>query len=158
MSILNILFRSSFAVAAQSGGGKSKSAVAFYASLSHDIHSFHDNQILCYDKVWLNYGNGFNGTNGMFYPPVDGMYSFYIKTQVRENCELQLDIVRSDNLKKVSVYAHGESNYQGSGAGQLVVHLTRGQTVWVRAPRAANANNLMGNHWNIFTGFLIQEM
>lgn len=71
--------------------------------------------------------------------------------------ELSVDIVVDGNLK-VSAYSHGDGKFHGSGSASLVAQLKRGQIVWVRAPDPRHASHMGGNNWNIFTGYLIQEM
>lgn len=147
--------RSSFAAAAQSGGTSNK-AIAFYASITHDIASFPIQVVLKYDKVWLNEGNAYNSADGKFRVPVDGLYHFYIKTQVRPDSELNLDIAR-DGKRIVSAFSYGDATFYGSGAASVVLHATKGQVIYVRT-RLNNSAHLYGNNWNIFTGYLIQEM
>ena len=55
-------------------GGETQ--IAFTAYLDHDLNNLGTDQVLPFNKVLLNDGQGYNNYTGTFVAPVSGVYSF----------------------------------------------------------------------------------
>lgn len=58
--------------------------VAFHAKLKNPISSLSPNQIIKYDDVITNIGEGYDRTTGKFTAPMDGVYSFFLDLHDKE--------------------------------------------------------------------------
>jgi hypothetical protein len=125
---------------------------AFSASRSKS-KSLGPGEIILFDKVWTNVGNGYNPNTGKFTAPKSGLYQIS-------------GTVMSTSGKNVAVYLFKNdkqtvSLYTGSGYAtatvNIVLKLQKGETVYMKNH---NSNHIIYSDvsvYCVFSGFLISE-
>jgi hypothetical protein len=102
--------------------------------------------------VKFNHGQGYNWETGKFTAPIGGLYFFIADTgawDANDGAVHRL-MVDSDFISWGYSYGKGYPNVQVSSAPG-VVHLAKGQTVWVWA----DGSNYVRDESAVFCGFLI---
>ena len=94
--------------------------VGFSAGLSKMVKT-NDTDLIVYDRVFLNMGNGYDSTTGVFTCPNAGTYAFLVHGVSTATSQLNLDIYRNNNYT-VSVFAHIHNGY-ASGHQSIVLQL-----------------------------------
>ncbi|XP_062618119.1 complement C1q-like protein 2 [Saccostrea cucullata] len=115
---------------ASSSPPSSQDHVAFYArmSITEKVPSGH--HILVFDNVVTNFGNGYNGVDGIFTAPKDGVYVFIWVIRLHEaQHSTQLMI---NNVEYGSTHLRAMNNDDGSVSGNVVAHVNKGDVVFVR--------------------------
>ncbi|XP_062585248.1 complement C1q-like protein 4 [Saccostrea cucullata] len=102
--------------------------VAFHAKLTKAINRIRGNEIIKYDDVIANVGNGYSPSTGIFTAPIE-TYIFF-----------QLDMTKNGAIAYISgivdgkllVYSaiHGQSAEYQSSTAHLVVPLKKGNKFW----------------------------
>ncbi|XP_021354625.1 cerebellin-1-like [Mizuhopecten yessoensis] len=136
-----------------SGNGAELSNVGFSASLSTTT-ALGDSQIVVFDTVVTNDGNGYDTRHGHFTAPVAGLYAFSVTVMCYgDESEIHAAIVR-DGQKIGVVFANG--NHFDNGSKLVVVRLQAGQMVWVEHTYDPSGNKINGAGYSSFSGFLIR--
>jgi hypothetical protein len=126
--------------------------VAFYARMSSTT-TFHNLQTLVFSKVITNAGSGYNAHDGVFTAPLDGVYGFIWVARSRA-AELHL-LVNSDDIGS----SHPSSNADESISGNVIVHINRGDLVFLRASAIGHVGGrvISDEHGaSTFSGWLIR--
>ncbi|XP_062616330.1 complement C1q-like protein 4 isoform X1 [Saccostrea cucullata] len=126
--------------------------VGFSAGLTHMLTT-NDTDLIPYDRVFLNLGNGYDSSTGVFTCPNAGTYSFLVYGVSTATSQLNLDIYQNSNYT-VSVFAHVRNGY-ASGHQTVVLQLDEQDTVFVQA---RGVNSMFGAHnevYSTFSGFMI---
>ncbi|XP_069109618.1 cerebellin-1-like isoform X2 [Argopecten irradians] len=127
--------------------------IGFSASLSTST-ALGDHQIIVFDTVVSNDGNGYDSRHGHFTAPVTGLYAFSVTAMCYgSETELHISIVK-DGQKIGVAFANG--NHYDNGSKLVVVPLQEGQMVWVEHFGDPSGNKIYGNTYSTFSGFLIQ--
>ncbi|XP_052722485.1 complement C1q-like protein 4 isoform X1 [Crassostrea angulata] len=126
--------------------------VGFSAGLTKMLKT-NDTDLIVYDRVFLNMGNGYDSSTGVFTCPNAGTYAFLVHGVSTATSQLNLDIYRNNNYT-VSVFAHVNNGY-ASGHQSIILQLDQQDTVFVQA-RGVSA--LYGQHnevYSTFSGFMV---
>uniref|UniRef100_A0A8W8K708 C1q domain-containing protein n=1 Tax=Magallana gigas TaxID=29159 RepID=A0A8W8K708_MAGGI len=126
------------------------SQVAFYAYMSHDLHSPSTGHVLVFDVVETNVGSGYNHYNGVFTAPSQGPYVFswtvvswfnsYVYSELRvNNRPLGKIITNSQDIHDEHI-----------GSGVVVAVLNPGDVVRVRV---AGSSGTLASTDRIYTSF-----
>ncbi|XP_053374972.1 cerebellin-3-like [Mercenaria mercenaria] len=127
--------------------------IAFTAYLSTHATHLSNAQIIPFDKVELNEGQGFNTNTHIFTCPVTGIYTFQTATTSTLNGALHAEIVKEGN-QLVQAHAEPGGNYN-QGFNSIITKCDKGEKVWVRIDRYGNAVN--SDKFTTFSGFLLWE-
>ncbi|XP_069120452.1 cerebellin-1-like isoform X2 [Argopecten irradians] len=112
-----------------------------------------DHQIILFDTVVTNDGNGYDPRNGQFTAPVTGLYAFSVTVMCVGNESTLHVAIMKDGQRIGRVYANGNSFDNGSKF--VVVQLDAGQMVWVEHEFDPSGYKIYGNGYSAFSGFLI---
>ncbi|XP_048774716.1 complement C1q tumor necrosis factor-related protein 1-like isoform X2 [Ostrea edulis] len=126
--------------------------VGFSAGLTSMVNT-NDTDLIVYDRVFLNMGNGYNSNTGVFTCPNAGTYAFLVHGVSTATSQLNLDLYRNNNYT-VSVFAHARNGY-ASGHQSIVLQLDEQDMVFVQG---RGVNSLYGaNHevYSTFSGYLV---
>ncbi|XP_005112559.2 complement C1q-like protein 4 [Aplysia californica] len=97
--------------------------IAFSAGLTTMLNvSTHVN--VTYDRVFLNTGNGYDSSSGIFTAPYDGVYMFIYHGLAETNGTLWLDLYKNGDYKS-SAYAHITAQY-AAASNAMVLELKKG--------------------------------
>ncbi|XP_061188178.1 complement C1q-like protein 4 [Saccostrea echinata] len=137
----------------------SQDFVAFYArmSVTEKVPSGH--HILVFDNVVTNIGHGYNGVDGIFTAPKDGVYVFIWVIRLYEaQHSTQLMI---NNVEYGSTHLRAMNNDDGSVSGNVVAHVNKGDVVFVRVyPYSGyiGSGNIISNEHGkpSFSGWFLQ--
>ncbi|VDI04908.1 Hypothetical predicted protein [Mytilus galloprovincialis] len=100
--------------------------IAFSAALAHTVNLSQD-QLVEYDKILTNIGNGFDSRHSHFIAPVKGVYIFSACGFSQGSFASHLDIVK--NGKAIGyLYTHADN----MGTQVVVSILEQGDMVWVK--------------------------
>ncbi|XP_033749278.1 uncharacterized protein LOC117333966 [Pecten maximus] len=128
-----------------------KRCLLFHARLQNAIYPIGTNQIIAYEDVVTNVGNGYDSFTGLFRAPVGGAYEFIATMWSSDGNFLEFEMVRN------SVYfCYGRASQSNQTIGSCVsmVELSAGDRVWGRhlSGRSTYAN---GQEYPSFAGHLI---
>ncbi|KAL4226311.1 Complement C1q-like protein 3 [Mactra antiquata] len=124
--------------------------IAFYAHIgSHHVV----NQIIIYDNVVTNVGNGYNGSLGAFTAPVEGIYVFSSTLVAHGHQNIHTSFYRNSN-RISSMFASGVESNTDTSSATIVLQLSKGDVVTVRSNDADVSIN--GYTYSSFTGFLFK--
>ncbi|XP_062569629.1 complement C1q-like protein 4 [Saccostrea cucullata] len=104
--------------------------IAFYARMSVTEKAPGGHHILVFDNVVTNVGHGYNGVDGIFTAPKDGLYVFIWVIRLYEaQHSSQLMI---NNVEHGSTYLRSIHNDDQSVSGNVVAQVNKGDVVFVR--------------------------
>ncbi|CAC5406969.1 C1QL [Mytilus coruscus] len=123
---------------------------AFTASMRTDS-TLHSNEIIKFDQVWLNMGNGYNPTTGVFTVPRNGLYfvSSTVMSTVRHNLHC---LLWKNNQITLGLF---RLNYS-SGTLHSAMPLKKGKIIYIKHDRGAE-ETMLGRHYSMFSAYLINE-
>ncbi|XP_069110171.1 complement C1q-like protein 4 [Argopecten irradians] len=126
--------------------------VGFHVSLSTTT-ALGEHQIVVFDTIVTNYGNGYDSRHGHFTAPVSGLYAFAITILSNKNeSSIHAAIIRDGHIVGV---AFGNGYEYDSATKLVVLRLQAGQMVWVEHYLDRPGYQLYGNNESTFSGFLI---
>lgn len=85
-------------------------------------------QIIPFERLYINVGNGYDFNFGLFQAPVSGYYQFLLTSQASSYYMVNLEMVKNGNML---CRAHA-ATYRQEGYCVAMVHLNKGDDVWVR--------------------------
>ncbi|XP_069120450.1 cerebellin-3-like [Argopecten irradians] len=112
------------------------------------------NQIIVFDTVVSNDGNGYDPHQGHFTAPITGLYAFSV-TVMCYGSESYLHVAIIKDGHQIGV-AFANGNNSDNGSKLVVVPLQQGQSVWVEHALDPSGYRIHGNAYSSFSGFLIQ--
>ena len=132
--------------------------VAFTAVISKEgLTGLGPGEILIFDKVITNLGNGYHGNSGIFEAPVSGLYVFNMDIMVRGGQRQYTQFV-VNGRHLMSNYAKAtEAKHYASSSRTLTISLTTGDKVWIQTPNAPSHGDgvVHGNGFSTFSGWLL---
>ncbi|XP_071156001.1 uncharacterized protein [Mytilus edulis] len=133
--------------------------VAFAVQLTKEITKLGTHQIIEYDKVLLNDGNGYDVRHGHFTAPIKGVYLLSVIVYTDRHNDIHLDLVKNGQLI-TSVYANGATD-NASSTIVFPILLQQGDMVWLRTHQGDEGKVLVGVSQfmlNAFTGALLYAL
>lgn len=129
--------------------------VAFQVRLSKDQVTYSSGETLVYADVRTNIGGSYNSNTGHFTAPVSGVYVFFVNCMVADTLYEEVSI-QLDGSRFAACLSHRPVSKEWDfGGTQVVMHLNRGQEIWVSHP--FNFNMIVrGGEWQMFSGFLLR--
>ncbi|XP_071122932.1 collagen alpha-1(X) chain-like [Mytilus edulis] len=146
--LLNLLCKSRKLT--QIAGLTRKTIPAFTASLTTQ-KALAAGEVIKFDKVWLNTGDIYSPSTGMFTVPIDGLYLV----------SSSLMSVQGKHLH-CHMWKNGQSNVGAFGTGwsqgtlNAVMDLTKGDTLSMRHGNSSG-EVVYGEHWSMFSAYLISK-
>nr|KAG5703151.1 hypothetical protein BaRGS_027316 [Batillaria attramentaria] len=112
-----------------------------------------DHDVLKFDNVVINYGNGYNSSTGKFTAPVTGIYEMSVHFEEAQGQYVYVNLMTEAG--KVSYSVAGDPNWQNSASFTVLVFLNQGQTTWVERDAGSRSYVLNGLR-SSFSGFLVR--
>jgi len=129
--------------------------VAFQAANASPQSSIGANQNILFEKVTLNFGNGFHSQSGIFIVPVNGIYVISVTTlHVEQSIDFHGAIVHQGNVVAV-LNGHHRTSDQASQT--VLIQANIGEEIWVKNVGVSD-QYIYGDLFSTFSGFLIWEM
>ncbi|XP_022082647.1 uncharacterized protein LOC110974963 [Acanthaster planci] len=135
------------------GDSSMQSAVAFTAYRTLPLNG-NKGDILIFDNIMINFGDGYDSQSGVFTCFVPGVYFFTVSiqqdqkrpfVQLKKNEELIFSIFDSDS----------GTNHQSSNSA--AVHLAAGDTLWLEFGGNESGIHSNSDKYSLFSGFLISR-
>lgn len=114
------------------------------------------NEVVKFDKVWTNIGNGYDSSSGVFTAPRGGVYQFSCSAMTASNKTLRLHLMKNDQ-RTVGLYP-GQSGHN-MGTLSMVLQLKKGDRVYMKHPTSGE-NSLYsesGSNFSMFSGYFISQ-
>jgi len=106
--------------------------VAFCAYLDHVLDGLNPGEVIIYNQVLLNEGNGFNTATGTFTVPVSGVYMFTFFFDVfRNRAELRLVVDSVNQVGSEAGHNNDTDLFDTVGGNTAIIRVSQGQSVWV---------------------------
>ncbi|XP_071180303.1 complement C1q-like protein 4 [Mytilus edulis] len=123
---------------------------AFTASLT-TTKPIHSNEVVKFDKVWLNMENAYNPITGVFTAPRNGLY--FVSSTVRATHSSRLHChLWKNNQSTLSLFG---TNYS-TGTINSVMPLKKGDIIYIKKDKRAG-ETILGGHYSMFSAYLINE-
>ncbi|KAK3082621.1 hypothetical protein FSP39_000641, partial [Pinctada imbricata] len=136
------------------------SAVAFSAGITRTTQLNHS-EILVYDRIFTNIGSGYDSSTGRFKCPNSGIYVFQMHSVSNQGKHVWTELYHN-GYYICSMYGHASGDY-ASGGNSVVLHLSRGDEVFVQAVSANQgaSTNIYGatdEVYSTFSGYLVSPV
>ncbi|XP_078320305.1 uncharacterized protein LOC111114058 isoform X2 [Crassostrea virginica] len=126
--------------------------VGFTALRHQDPVVVHTNAIIIFETSITNAGSAYNPLSGIFRAPANGLYVFFFDIECAKNTgDTHVELVRDGAQTGIQAYCHGTGDFDNSST-LGVLHLSAGDTVWVRLFQGDYIN--FGGK-TLFSGFLL---
>ncbi|XP_055999789.1 complement C1q subcomponent subunit B-like [Ostrea edulis] len=145
-----ILFCAAMGLISGVRGGK----VAFTAILSKQT-TVGAHAVVKYDHVLTNWGGAYQPTTGVFTAPYNGLYSISCSLMSRASNSVHVGITK--NGKKMSIVFSNANTYP-LASQTLQLLLNKGDKIWIQNRNGGNAKFHDHGSYNVFSGFLINEL
>jgi len=135
-------------------GGKNE-IPAFGASFTKNVN-LANNEVVKFDKVWTNIGNGYDSSSGVFTAPRGGVYQFSCSAMAYFGKTLRLHLMKNDQ-QTVSLYPGNVGHNMGTLS--MVLELKKGDRVYIKHP-ASGGNSFYsesGSNFSMFSGYFISQ-
>ena len=123
--------------------------VAFFVRLRNRITNHHTSTIMVFDDVQLNTGSAYDPHIGTFTTPLEGVYKFDLV--LSSDVENGHGEMMHNGVRVLDVYADKTNQrYYGRGSGAIIVHMAKGDKVWIQH---TDTGNTVINGEMIYTAF-----
>ncbi|KAL3882728.1 hypothetical protein ACJMK2_029040 [Sinanodonta woodiana] len=126
--------------------------IAFCATIANlnGLGPIHAREIVLFDTVLLNEGNGFNKQTGVFTCPLSGIYFFTGSVLTLHEHQLGVHLIVNGETKG-NAYADGVTLFD-QGSISSIVRCEAGQNVWISV---YYGSYIHGDYFTSFSGFLL---
>ncbi|KAK3093600.1 hypothetical protein FSP39_017952 [Pinctada imbricata] len=107
-------------------GSSTDEEVAFSVGLTHTMSGTK----LIFDRIFINIGNGYHETTGVFNAPKSGIYVFYYYALSTQNKVIYVDLYHNYHYVN-SLYGHISNGY-ANGGNAATLELMSGDTVYIK--------------------------
>ncbi|XP_045206516.2 uncharacterized protein LOC123558704 [Mercenaria mercenaria] len=132
-------------------------AVSFSVYLSHLLNHLGEKQVVKFDRVITNNGNGYNTHTGVFTVPVTGTYVFIFYVSSSDS-SVEFNLMADDSLRASGIARPNDFSQDKDvqGGGTVILHLNQGVSVWIQNTYAESIVFSTDTHrWVTFSGFLL---
>lgn len=128
--------------------------IAFHSTLTKTYNPMSPHQVIPFETSYTNVGNGYDTYFGLFQAPVSGYYQFVLTSQAHPSSSymVNLEMVRNGNM----LCRTHAATYGQEGFCVAMVHLNKGDDVWVRHYDGQGTYLYYGNYVPSFSGHLIK--
>ena len=109
--------------------------------------------VVTFDDVRVNRGQGYNPSTGVFTAPRKGLYHFSCVIMAHSSHHVHYQLNKND-----AVYINGYSNKSGHATSTIsdVIEMKKGDRVFIKH-RNSNSEEITGSHHSTFSGYFLQE-
>ncbi|CAC5397457.1 unnamed protein product [Mytilus coruscus] len=133
-------------------------AVMFSAYLSKSVTNPNPEQVIIFDKTWVNTHSVYNSGTGIFTATVPGYYHFS-RTIATHQHNVWLSLKHNGTPVTTVIGDIHHTGYYGRGSMTLILKLNTGDNVWI-SHTAGSADIVVGVNppLSIFTGHLLETI
>nr|XP_034306460.1 complement C1q tumor necrosis factor-related protein 3 isoform X2 [Crassostrea gigas] len=128
--------------------------VAFHVYLKKSISSLQKNQIIKYDHVVTNIGEGYDTSTGKFTAPVDGVYSFTWTYLTKKGARAYIGGFL-DGKHIVWTVMEDQTATWASTTGHLVVRMKKGSQFWTAS--FTQTATYIHAHYTFLSGYKVSD-
>ncbi|XP_063425921.1 uncharacterized protein LOC134709701 [Mytilus trossulus] len=125
--------------------------IAFFATLSENTPQ--NGEIIIFDNITTNSGNGYSATEGLFTAPIDGLYSIHCSFLV-VNGYINVELMRNNN-KIGRGYAAG-GRHENTGSIFVTTDLKEGDEVYCHKLLNYSTGIIRGDLYTTFSGYILK--
>ena len=111
------------------------------------------NSVVQYNSIITNIGSAYSRTDCTFTAPTDGQYVFSWSTSQYDHRYTYTSIVKNGLAILYEAVGHISSDAMDSTSQTVVMHLSRGDRVWIRDDHGGANTYYEGHYVGVFTGF-----
>jgi len=116
------------------------------------------NEVITFDRIGLNLGNGFNAAQGIFIAPRAGVYLFASSIMANQNHPEEIHAAMTVNGNTVArIYGHGDNGRHDQGANTIIVDLQMNDEVMLKNIDLEH-EVVDGGLYSSFSGALLYDM
>ena len=113
-------------------------------------------QTLVFPHIITNVGGGYNGNNGVFTAPRDGVYVFFCKITGRDNnSDMYFDFILNGSAKTRNLVVGRSANPYRTSFDSIVLRLSHGDSVWIKMVTGGNLYSSGTGGDQSFSGYLL---
>ncbi|KAK0067630.1 complement C1q-like protein 4 [Biomphalaria pfeifferi] len=120
-----------------------------------NIRVVQQGQILKYQKINANLGNGYNSNTGIFTAPRAGVYTVYLNGRSQKDKELYMALYLNNNNQRIMTIFTSANNKHGRTNNSATLKLNKGDRLYVKAERDSY---LWAEADNTFNSMTIQRV
>ena len=129
--------------------------MAFTATVTRYMTS-KSGQTLVFPHIITNVGDGYNGTNGVFTAPRDGVYVFFCKITGRDNPgDMYFEFTLNGSAKTMNLVYGRPANPYRTSSNSIVLQLAHGDRVWIKMARGGRHYSTSVGGGQSFSGYLL---
>ncbi|XP_052057499.1 uncharacterized protein LOC127698185 [Mytilus californianus] len=125
--------------------------IAFFATLSENAPQ--KGEIIKFDNVITNSGNGYSVTEGIFTAPIDGFYSIHCSFLV-VNGYVNVELMRNDN--KIGRGYAAQGKHENTGSICFTTDLMKGDELYCHKLPDYSTGLIRGDLYTTFSGYMIR--
>lgn len=110
------------------------------------------NEVVKFDKVWTNNGNGYDPSSGVFTAPMAGLYHFAAVVMTEDGKNLYVRLFQN-NTKITSSYTT-DKGYK-AGTFDVVLKLEKGEKIYIKSGHNSQSIFSNSDNYSTFSGNLI---
>ncbi|CAG2206952.1 unnamed protein product [Mytilus edulis] len=139
-------------VGCESNGNKIKPA--FHASMVRHPYTFSDpNEILRFEHVWTNIGDGYHSDTGVFIVPRDGLYQIMGTLWSTSGKSCSTTLYKNDSRLN---YGYAGTEHAQSNTVHALVILKKNDRIYFKN-RGSTSYQCHGNYHSEFSGWFVHE-
>ncbi|KAK3590573.1 hypothetical protein CHS0354_039705 [Potamilus streckersoni] len=124
--------------------------IGFCATIAKGLVPVHEHDIIIFDTVLQNEGNGYNKQTGIFTCPLSGTYFFSLSILANPGSPTYVHLIVNGQIKANS-FAYGTS-FSDQGSISSIVRCEAGQNVWIGV---YGGTQIYGEYYTSFSGFVL---
>lgn len=150
MVLEEYIYSSFFIVSGKTQHEVPKQKTAFFVRLKKHL-KLTTNEVVKFDTVQTNHGNGYDITTGIFTVPAAGVYEITVNFLSGSDSKfLELNLMKN---QEVVGRAHAALDQFTSSSLQAILRLKPGDKIYVRQPRSYG--NIYGDNYTMMSGHLV---
>ncbi|KAL4235757.1 hypothetical protein ACF0H5_004149 [Mactra antiquata] len=130
---------------------KAERKVGFTARLTKGSKTYPGNQIIPFDEVKYNYGNGYDPSTGIFTAPKSGTYLFNFNVQSTYSMDAHVCLIVDGTLRLTAVAGKG---HRITGGNTGIAYMEEGMMAWVRTTSLRSLYGIWP-HRTTFSGVIL---
>ena len=129
--------------------------MAFTATVTRSMTS-QNGQTLVFPHIITNVGGGYNGSNGVFTAPQDGVYVFFCGITADINSSIMyFEFILNGSAKTRNLVYGGSKYWYRTTSNSIVLQLTHGDRVWIKMFQGGKHFSYGAGGDQSFSGYLL---